>query len=71
MRNRHFPVWVVDLAAFNLLPFRPMFSQPSLLQVTSQARLGSDVREPQPSVTAGSHHVFQVLGVPDSYTAVP
>ena len=43
----------------------------SLPQVTSQARLESDVREPQPGVTAGSRRMFQALGGPDRSPAVP
>ena len=39
--------------------------------VTSQARLESDVLEPQPGVTAGFRRMFQALGVPDRYPAVP
>ena len=39
--------------------------------VTSQSRLGSDVREPQPGVTAGNRRMFQALGVPDRYPAFP
>ena len=43
----------------------------SLPQVTSQVRLKSDVREPQPGVTAGSRRMFQALGGPDRSPAVP
>ena len=43
----------------------------SLPQVTSQARLESDVRDPHPGVTAGSRRMFQALGVPDRYPTVP
>ena len=43
----------------------------SLPQVTSQTRLESDVRDPQPGVTAGSRCMFQVLEGPDRYPAVP
>ena len=39
--------------------------------VTSQARLESDVLEPQPGVTAGFRRMFQALGVPDRCPAVP
>ena len=39
--------------------------------VTSQARLESDVRDPQPGVTAGSRRMFQALGGPARYPAVP
>ena len=46
-------------------------SLPSLPQVTSQARLESDVREPQPGVTAGSRRMFQALGGPDRSPVVP
>ena len=44
---------------------------PSLPQVTRQARLESDVREPQPGVTAGSRCMFQALGGLDRSPAVP
>ena len=47
-----------------------LFSQPSLPQATSQARLESDVLDPQPGLTAGSSHMFQALGGPDK-SAVP
>ena len=43
----------------------------SLLLVTSQARLESDVLEPQPGVTAGSRRIFQALGDQDRSPAVP
>ena len=43
----------------------------SLPLVTSQARLESDVLEPQPGVTAGFCHMFQALGGQDRYLAVP
>ena len=43
----------------------------SLPQVTSQARLESDVRDPQPGVTAGSCPMFLALGDPDRSPAVP
>ena len=39
--------------------------------VTSQARLESYVHDPQPGVTAGSRRMFQALGGPDLYPAVP
>ena len=38
--------------------------------VTSQARLESDVLDPQPGVTAGTRRMFQALGGPDRYPAV-
>ena len=41
-----------------------------LLLVTSQARLESEVLDPQPGVTAGFRRMFQALGV-DRYPAVP
>ena len=44
---------------------------PPLTQLSSQPRLGPDVREPQPGVTAGSRCMFQALGVPDGTPAVP
>ena len=53
-----------------LLPLRLLWSLPLPL-VTSQAQLESDVREPQPGVTAGSRRMFQALGGPDRYPAVP
>ena len=43
----------------------------SLELVTSQARLESDVLDPQPGVTAGHCRLFQALGGPDRYPAVP
>ena len=43
----------------------------SLPLVTSQARLGSDVLEPQPGVTAGFRRMFQALGGQDRYPAAP
>ena len=43
----------------------------SLPLVTSQARLESDVLEPQPGVTAGFRHMFQALGGQDWFPAVP
>ena len=43
----------------------------SLPLVTSQARLESDVLEPQPGVTAGFRRMFQALGGQDRYPAVP
>ena len=43
----------------------------SLPLVTSLTRLGKDVREPQPGVTAGESRMFQALGVPDRCPAVP
>ena len=45
--------------------------EPPLPLVTSQARLESDVLDPQPGLTAGSRHMFQALGGPDRYPAVP
>ena len=44
---------------------------PPLTQLSSQPRLGPDVCEPQPSVTAGSRCKFQALGVPDGTPVVP
>ena len=43
----------------------------SLPLITSQARLESDVLEPQPGVTAGFRRMFQALGVQDRYPVVP
>ena len=43
----------------------------SLPLVTSQARLESDVLEPQPGVTAVNRRMFQALGVQDRSPAVP
>ena len=39
--------------------------QPSLPQVSSQARLEPDVRDPHPGLTAGYHQESQALGGPD------
>ena len=44
---------------------------PPLTQLSSQPRLGPDVREPQPGVTAGTRRMFQSLGVPGGTPAVP
>ena len=44
---------------------------PSLTQVSSQPRLGPDVRDPHPCSTAGYHHQSQALGGPDRTPAVP
>ena len=52
------------------LPLRLSWSLPLPL-VTSQARLESDVLDPQPGVTAGTRRMFQALGGPDRYPAVP
>ena len=43
---------------------------PPLTQLSSQPRLGPDVGEPQPGVTAGTRCTFQALGVPDRNSAV-
>ena len=43
----------------------------SLLLVTSQARLESDVLDPHPGSTAGYHHQLQALGGPDRSPSVP
>ena len=43
----------------------------SLPLVTSQARLESDVLDPQPGVTAGARRMFQALGGRDRSPAVP
>ena len=42
----------------------------SLPLVTSQARLESDVLDPQPGVTDGTLSMFQALGGPDRSPAV-
>ena len=44
--------------------------EPPLPLVTSQARLESDVLDPQPGVTAGTRRMFQALGGPDRLPAV-
>ena len=44
---------------------------PPLTQLSSQSRLGPDVGEPQPGVTAGTRRMFQALGVPDRTSVVP
>ena len=51
--------------------FRFIFRSLPLQLVTSQARLESDALDPQPGVTAGFRRMFQALGVPDWYPAVP
>ena len=45
--------------------------QPSLPQVSSQARLEPDVRDPHPGSTAGYHQESQALGGPDRSPAGP
>ena len=45
--------------------------EPPLPLVTSQARLESDVLDPQPGVTAGTCRMFQALGGLDRSPAVP
>ena len=40
-------------------------------QLSSQPRLGPDVDEPQPGVTAGTRRTFQALGVPNGTPVVP
>ena len=52
------------------MPLQLSWSLPLPL-VTSQARLESDVLDPQPGVTAGTRRMFQALGGPDRYPAVP
>ena len=42
---------------------------PPLSQLSSQPRLGPDVVEPQPGVTAGTRRTFQALGVHDRTSA--
>ena len=44
---------------------------PPLTQLSSQPRLGPDVGEPQPGVTAGTPRTFQALGVPNGTSSVP
>ena len=51
--------------------FRFILRSLPLSLVTSQARLESEVLDPQPGVTAGLRCMFQALGVPDRYPAVP
>ena len=51
--------------------FRFLLMSLPLPLVTSQARLESEVLDPQPGVTAGFRRMFQALGVPDRYPAVP
>ena len=66
-------VIVLTLANFTMSVSFPsgLCLSASLPLVTSQARLESDVLEPQPGVTAGSRRMFQALGGPDRYPAVP
>ena len=47
------------------------YLEPPLPLVTSQARLELDVLDPQPGVTTGSRRMFEALGGPDRYPAVP
>ena len=51
--------------------FRFILGSLPLPLVTSQARLESEVLDPQPGVTAGFCRMFQALGVPDRCPAVP
>ena len=51
--------------------FRFLLMSLPLPLVTRQARLESEVLDPQPGVTAGFRRMFQGLGVPDRYPAVP
>ena len=67
-------VTVVTLAAFipsKLDALAAYVYQPSLPQVTSQARLEPDVLDPQTGSTVGYHHQSQALGGPDRSPAVP
>ena len=62
-------VTIIALAAFSqcqLVALKACVYQPSLPQVTSQARLESDVLDPHPGSTAGYHHQSQALGGPDN-----
>ena len=43
---------------------------PPETQLSSQPRLGPDVGEPQPGVTAGQHRMFQALRVPNGTPVV-
>ena len=45
--------------------------EPPLPLVTSQARLESDVLDPQSGVTAGNRRMFQALGGPNRSPAGP
>ena len=47
------------------------YLKPPLPLVTSQTRLESDVLDPQPGITTRSRCMFQPLGGPDRYLAVP
>ena len=44
---------------------------PPATQLSSQPRLGPDVGEPQPGVTAGTRRMLQALGVPNTIFEVP
>ena len=48
-----------------------LYLSASLPLITSQARLESDVLEPQPGVTAGTCRMFQALSGQDRSPAVP
>ena len=66
-------VTIIDLAAFiqcQLVALTACVYQPSLPQVTSRARLESDILDPHPGSTAGYHHQSQALGGPDRSPAV-
>ena len=60
-----------NLSRQQLVALTTWVCEPPLPQVTSQARLESDVRGPLPGSTAGFHQELQALGGPDGYPAVP
>ena len=62
---------LAELAHSKLEALTASLCSPPLTQLSSQPRLGPDVRESQPGVTAGTRRMFQALGVPDGTSAVP
>ena len=67
-------VTVANLAEFihsKLDALTASVCHPSLTQVSSQARLEPDVRDPHPGSTTGYHQELQALGGPDRSPAVP
>ena len=62
---------LAEFVHFRLDALTASLCQPSLTQVSSQPRLGPDVRDPHPGSTAGYHLQSQALGGPDRTPAVP
>ena len=60
---------VAPVLGFTLKSHTHSLTQSS--QLSSQPRLGPDVGEPQPGVTAGESRTFQAQGVPNGTPLVP